>query len=100
MQQGIRAMQRHGDSAESEGKRAAGPQKTHGEAMERGKVKTGGPVRGGSGDGDGNRLCDQQQGEAGRKLANIPPNMVRLCVGAEHSDDVIADLDQALRAAK
>jgi O-acetylhomoserine/O-acetylserine sulfhydrylase-like pyridoxal-dependent enzyme len=41
-----------------------------------------------------------QQGEAGRKLANIPPNMVRLCVGAEHPDDVIADLDQALQKAK
>jgi len=37
-----------------------------------------------------------QQGEAGRTLANIPPNMVRLCVGGEHPDDVIADLDQAL----
>jgi len=42
----------------------------------------------------------QQQGEAGRKLADIPPNLVRLCVGAEHPDDVIADLDQALRAVK
>ncbi len=38
----------------------------------------------------------QQQGEEGRKLAHIPPNMVRLCVGGEHPDDVIADLDQAL----
>jgi O-acetylhomoserine/O-acetylserine sulfhydrylase-like pyridoxal-dependent enzyme len=38
----------------------------------------------------------QQQGEQGRALANIPPNMVRLCVGGEHPDDVIADLDQAL----
>ena len=38
----------------------------------------------------------QQQGEAGRELANIPPNMVRLCVGAEHADDTIGDLDQAL----
>ena len=38
----------------------------------------------------------QQQGEAGRKLAGIPPNLVRLCVGAEHPDDIIADLDQAL----
>jgi cystathionine beta-lyase/cystathionine gamma-synthase len=38
----------------------------------------------------------QQQGEAGRKLAHIPPNLVRLCVGAEHPDDVINDLDQAL----
>ncbi len=38
-----------------------------------------------------------QQGEAGRRLAHIPPNLVRLCVGGEHPDDVIADLDQALR---
>jgi len=37
-----------------------------------------------------------QQGEEGRKLAGIPPTMVRLCVGAEHPADVIADLDQAL----
>jgi len=36
-----------------------------------------------------------QQGEEGRKLAGIPPTMVRLCVGGEHPDDVIADLDQA-----
>ncbi|MDC0357896.1 PLP-dependent transferase [Oligoflexia bacterium] len=41
----------------------------------------------------------QQQGEEGRKLAQIPPNLVRLCVGAEHPDDIIADLDQALSAA-
>ncbi len=38
----------------------------------------------------------QQQGEEGRSLAGIPPNMVRLCVGAEHPDDIIGDLDQAL----
>jgi len=38
----------------------------------------------------------QQQGEEGRELANIPPNLIRLCVGGEHADDVIADLDQAL----
>jgi len=38
----------------------------------------------------------QQQGEKGRALANIPSNMVRLCVGGEHPDDIIADLDQAL----
>ena len=38
----------------------------------------------------------QQQGEKGRQLAGIPTNMVRLCVGAEHPDDTIADLDQAL----
>jgi O-acetylhomoserine/O-acetylserine sulfhydrylase-like pyridoxal-dependent enzyme len=42
----------------------------------------------------------QQQGEAGRTLANIPPNMVRLCVGAEHPDDIIADLEQALAKAR
>lgn len=40
----------------------------------------------------------QQQGEEGRSLAGIPPNMIRLCVGAEHSDDIIADLDQSLQA--
>jgi O-acetylhomoserine/O-acetylserine sulfhydrylase-like pyridoxal-dependent enzyme len=37
-----------------------------------------------------------QQGEEGRKLADIPGNLIRLCVGAEHPDDIIADLDQAL----
>ncbi len=42
----------------------------------------------------------QQQGEEGRALAGIPANMVRLCVGAEHPMDIIADLDQALFAAQ
>ena len=42
----------------------------------------------------------QQQGETGRLLAGIPANMVRLCVGAEHPSDIIADLDQALAKAK
>jgi len=37
-----------------------------------------------------------QQGEEGRTLAHIPPNLVRLCVGGENPDDIIADLDQAL----
>ncbi len=37
-----------------------------------------------------------QQGEEGRKLADIPANLIRLCVGAEHPDDIIADLDRAL----
>lgn len=37
-----------------------------------------------------------QQGEEGRKIADIPPNLIRLCVGAEHPDDVIADIEQAL----
>ena len=40
----------------------------------------------------------QQQGEEGRRMADIPPNMVRLCVGAEHPDDIIADLEQAIAA--
>lgn len=37
-----------------------------------------------------------QQGEEGRKLAAIPANLIRLSVGAEHPDDIIRDLDQAL----
>jgi O-acetylhomoserine/O-acetylserine sulfhydrylase-like pyridoxal-dependent enzyme len=41
----------------------------------------------------------QQQGDEGRTLAGIPANMVRLCVGAEHPDDIMADLDQALHKA-
>ncbi|MBN2206466.1 MAG: O-acetylhomoserine aminocarboxypropyltransferase/cysteine synthase [Candidatus Aminicenantes bacterium] len=40
----------------------------------------------------------QQQGEEARRLADIPPQLIRLCVGAEHPDDVMADLDQALAA--
>ncbi|GAB4304046.1 MAG: aminotransferase class I/II-fold pyridoxal phosphate-dependent enzyme [Myxococcota bacterium] len=42
----------------------------------------------------------QQQGEEGRKIADVPQNMVRLCVGAEHPDDIVADLDRALKKAK
>jgi len=38
----------------------------------------------------------QQQGEEGRKLAGIPANLIRLCVGAEHPNDIIADISQAL----
>jgi O-acetylhomoserine/O-acetylserine sulfhydrylase-like pyridoxal-dependent enzyme len=39
----------------------------------------------------------QQQGAEGRRLAGgIPATMVRLCVGGEHRDDIINDLDQAL----
>jgi len=37
-----------------------------------------------------------QQGEEGRKLADIPASLIRLCVGAEHPDDIIADLDRGL----
>ena len=42
----------------------------------------------------------QQQGDAGRALGAVPANLVRLSVGCEHPDDVIADLDQALAGAK
>jgi cystathionine beta-lyase/cystathionine gamma-synthase len=38
----------------------------------------------------------QQQGEEGRALASLPPNLVRLNVGGEHPRDIIADLEQAL----
>ena len=38
----------------------------------------------------------QQQGEKARAKAGIPPQLIRLCVGAENPDDIIADLDQAL----
>ena len=41
----------------------------------------------------------QQQGKKGREMAHIPANMVRLCVGGEHPDNVIADLDRALAKA-
>jgi O-acetylhomoserine/O-acetylserine sulfhydrylase-like pyridoxal-dependent enzyme len=40
----------------------------------------------------------QQQGEEARKAADVPPQLIRLCVGAEHPDDVIADVDQALKS--
>jgi len=38
----------------------------------------------------------QQQGQAGRALAGLPDNLIRLSVGAEHPLDILADLDQAL----
>jgi len=41
----------------------------------------------------------QQQGEEGRSLAGIPDNLIRLSIGGEHPDDIIADLAQALEAA-
>lgn len=37
-----------------------------------------------------------QQGEEGRKIADIPPSLIRLCVGAEHPDDIIADIERGL----
>ena len=38
----------------------------------------------------------QQQGESGRELAAIPSDLIRLSVGGEHPDDLVADLDRAL----
>jgi len=38
----------------------------------------------------------RQLNEAELKSANVTPEMIRLCVGIEHIDDIIADLDQAL----
>jgi len=32
--------------------------------------------------------------------AGVTPDMIRLCIGIEHIDDIIADIDQALAAAK
>jgi O-acetylhomoserine/O-acetylserine sulfhydrylase-like pyridoxal-dependent enzyme len=40
----------------------------------------------------------QQQGDEGRELASVPPNLIRLSVGGEHPDDIIADIDRALSA--
>lgn len=40
------------------------------------------------------QLAEEQQKEAG-----ITPDLVRLCVGLEHIDDILADLDQAITAA-
>ena len=31
--------------------------------------------------------------------AGVTPDMIRLCVGIEHIDDILADIDQALAAA-
>ena len=35
-------------------------------------------------------------GEAGAIAASVQPNLIRLSVGLEHADDIIADLEQAL----
>jgi O-acetylhomoserine (thiol)-lyase len=34
-----------------------------------------------------------------QKRAGVRPEMIRLSVGIEHIDDIVADLDQALEAA-
>jgi O-acetylhomoserine/O-acetylserine sulfhydrylase-like pyridoxal-dependent enzyme len=41
-----------------------------------------------------------QQGEDARRMAGIPDNLIRLCVGGEHPDDVIRDIDRALACLK
>jgi O-acetylhomoserine/O-acetylserine sulfhydrylase-like pyridoxal-dependent enzyme len=41
----------------------------------------------------------QQMGEDLRSMASIPADLIRLCIGAEHPDDMIADLEQALESA-
>ena len=40
------------------------------------------------------------QGEESRNMAHVPADLIRLSVGGEHPDDIIADLDQALHAAQ
>jgi O-acetylhomoserine (thiol)-lyase len=40
----------------------------------------------------------RQLDEAEQRSARVSPDMIRLCVGIEHIDDILADLDQALSA--
>ncbi len=42
----------------------------------------------------------RQLSEAELESAGVTPDMIRLCVGIENIDDIIADLDQALAATK
>ena len=42
----------------------------------------------------------RQLTEDEQKSSGVTPEMIRLCVGIEHIDDIIADLDQALQAAE
>ena len=41
-----------------------------------------------------------QLDEESQRKGGIAPELVRLSIGIEHIDDIIADLDQALKAAK
>jgi len=41
------------------------------------------------------QLSEQELAQAG-----VTPDMIRLCIGIEHIDDILADLDQALEAAR
>ncbi len=38
----------------------------------------------------------QQLGEEARSMADVPPNLIRLNVGGEHPEDIIADLERGL----
>ena len=42
----------------------------------------------------------RQLTEAELQSAGVTPDMIRLCIGIEHIDDIIADLEQALAAAQ
>ena len=42
----------------------------------------------------------RQLGPEELAAAGVSPDMIRLSVGIEHIDDIIADVDQALRAAQ
>ena len=41
------------------------------------------------------QLSAEEQARAG-----VTPDMIRLCIGIEHIDDILADIDQALAASK
>ncbi|MEN3337109.1 MAG: O-acetylhomoserine (thiol)-lyase, partial [Acidobacteriota bacterium] len=41
----------------------------------------------------------RQMTPAEQRRAGVTPEMIRLSIGIEHIDDIIADLDQALTAA-
>ncbi len=41
----------------------------------------------------------RQLSEEELKSAGVTPEMIRLCIGIEHIDDIVADIDQALAAA-
>jgi len=40
----------------------------------------------------------RQMSPAEQRKAGVTPEMIRLSVGIEHVDDIVADLDQALKA--
>ena len=42
----------------------------------------------------------RQLSDAELESAGVTPDMIRLCIGIEHIDDILQDIDQALEAAK